>query len=234
MKLGLALIVVAGVLAPPRQLAEQSEPIRLIVEPARTDDRCELRYYLIGSFGGYGSFAAGNYEIPTVHQGAAVDRLKAYLQCPSYQVETVSFEALPPPGNREIRRQLKPLGTVPFYGRVRGLTQSQRDALSVDVGFYANWSCGFFELIDCLIAGHKITQAKIGSDGTFHAALPDYANDPTIASHGGGAIHFQILESATMNRLFELRAIDADAPGGHMAIRSAYPTEQLFDAVPAR
>src|SRR5207248_2141748 len=154
-----------------------------------TDSRCQLHYFLVGSFGGQGGFVnsaadGSEYDIPTRQGHIAVDRLKAYLQCTKYQVETIAFETLPPPGKRYVHRELKPLGTVPFFGRVRGLTGSQRDALSVEIDFMGSWVCRFFQLIDCAFGGTAVANPKIAFDGTFNADIPDFANDPAIASYG--------------------------------------------------
>jgi len=45
---------------------------------------CHLRYFLVGPFGGYGGFArprldASEFEIETVHEGEAVERLQVIL-----------------------------------------------------------------------------------------------------------------------------------------------------------
>src|SRR5207247_2599900 len=59
----------------------------IVTLPQGFDTRsCQFKYFLVGSFGGYGGFVqpklqVSEYEIETVHDGIAVEKLKAFLSC---------------------------------------------------------------------------------------------------------------------------------------------------------
>ena len=68
------------------------EPIRVVLPPGIEPRSCQVQYFLVGSFGGYGGFArpklnASEFEIETLHEGAAVESLKAALYCSGYQLD---------------------------------------------------------------------------------------------------------------------------------------------------
>src|SRR5947207_7458890 len=96
------LSLVVTMLPNPRFRAQNSstnDPIRLTLPTGFESTNCQFRYFLVGLFGGYGGFArpklnAAEFEIETVHEGAAVARLKAVLYCSGYQVQTVTFDSL--------------------------------------------------------------------------------------------------------------------------------------------
>jgi hypothetical protein len=64
------------------QLFSSDDPIRLVLPPSINSRSCQLQYFLVGSFGGYGGFArpkpnASEFEIETLHEGTAAESLKA-------------------------------------------------------------------------------------------------------------------------------------------------------------
>src|SRR2546426_10773847 len=66
----------------------------IVTLPQGFDTRsCQFKYFLVGSFGGYGGFVqpklhVSEYEIETVHDGIAVEKLKAFLSCLGYPSAT--------------------------------------------------------------------------------------------------------------------------------------------------
>ena len=105
-------------------------PIRVVLPRTVEIMSCRLEYFLVGSFGGYGSVARPNleasaFEIETVHEGRTVARLQFVLACSGYQIETMAFDSLPDVDGRTVHMHPKPLGTVRFRGLVRGLTLQQ-------------------------------------------------------------------------------------------------------------
>jgi len=71
----------------PQSLAQHSsgdDTVRVILPRGVETGSCHLRYFLVGPFGGYGGFArprldASEFEIETVHEGEAVERLQVIL-----------------------------------------------------------------------------------------------------------------------------------------------------------
>jgi hypothetical protein len=212
------------------------DPIRVIL-PRSVDVRsCQLHYLLVGPFGGYGGFVqpavgASELEIETVHEGAAVERLSAYIYCSGYQLETIAFDSLPDLDGRNVQLNPKALGTVRFRGAVRGLIAQNVQVFDVDVDYWPVWNCEFFHLLDCSFGPWRIASVKLHTDGRFSTILPDFARDARIGSFTDpGEFTFHIRDQKTGNPLFELKPAGSHSPVGKVAVATAYPGEQVFDA----
>jgi hypothetical protein len=224
----------------PQSLAQRSsggDPIRVVLPPTVKAGTCQFEYFLVGPFGGYGGFArpkpdASEFEIETVHEGAAVQRWQVILSCSGYQVETMAFNALPDVGGRTVRVDPKPLGTVRFRGAVRGLTLQQVQVLYVDVDYSPSWLCEFFRLPDCMLSAWKVASVELETDGRFSVALPDFARDATVRSfQRPGEFTFRIRDQMTGNPLFDLKPAGGDSRGwGSVPVAESYPGEHIFDA----
>jgi hypothetical protein len=202
---------------------------------------CQLKYFLVGSFGGYGGFVqptrqVSAYEIETVHEGVRVEKLKAFLYCSGYQTETIAFDSLADGARRKAQVDPRPLGTVRISGMVRGLPeQTGQVVLNVDVIYVPWWSCEFFGLADCGLGGWTIATAPLGSGNRFSIALPDLARDAVVSSFKNrGEFLFRILESKTGNVLYELNPIGDTSSLGRLPVANGYPSELTFDAEPRR
>jgi hypothetical protein len=210
------------------------DPIRLVLPRSVETKSCRLAYFLGGPFGGYGGFArpnldASGFEIETVHEGQAVERLQVILSCSGYQVETMAFDSLPDLDGRTVQVRPKPLGTVRFRGLVRGLTLQQVQVLYVDVDYTPFWICEFFRLPDCGLGPWRVASVELGTDGRFSATLPNYAQDAVIRSFKDhGEFSFWIHDQKTGNPLFELKA--AGSSWGKVAVADTYAGEQMFNA----
>ena len=211
-------------------------PIVVSLPEGFDTERCRLEYFLVGSFGGSGGVVrpkrdVSQYEIETVHEGAAVERLKAILYCAGYQAETIAFDSLPDAGSRHIQMHQKPLPPIPFRGVVRGLITQNIQTLRVDVGYTPFGSCEFFGLPDCLVGHWTVASAELDGDGRFAIALPDFARDPVIGSFKNpGRFAFRVRDPQTRNWLFDLKPAASQSPMAGIPVASHYPGEQVFDA----
>jgi hypothetical protein len=211
------------------------DPIRLVVSQGIEAASCQLQYSLVGSFGGYGGFArqklnASEFEIETVHEGAAAESLKAVIYCPGYQLQTMTLDPLPAPAARTVQLDLKPLGTVRFVGSVRELISQDSQTLYVDVEYMPWWICELFRLPDCLLSGWRIASVKLDTGGKFSIMLPDLARDTVIrAFKNPGEFAFRIRDQKTGNRLFELKPIRNRSSVGAVPVANGYPGVQFFD-----
>jgi hypothetical protein len=216
------------------------EPIRLVLPPGIEPGSCQLRYFLVGSFGGYGGFArpklnASEFEIETLHEGAAVESLKAALYCSGYQLQTMTFDSLPDVAGRNLQLNPKPLGTVRLLGLVRGLVSPDAQMLYIDVDYTPSWVCEFFRLPDCLLFGWKVASVNLDANGRFSATLPDFARDAVISAYKNpGEFAFRIRDQKTGNPLFELKPAGNRSPLGRVPVANDYPGVQTFDAEVAK
>jgi len=197
---------------------------------------CQLKYFLMGSFGGYGGFVqpksqVSQYEIETVHDGIAVEKLKAFLYCSGNQTETIAFDSLRDVAPWKAQLQPRPLGTVRFSGVVRGLLAQHGPVLNVDVSYIPWWSCEFFGLADCSLGGWTVATTPLGPGNRFSVALPDFARDAVVSSFKNrGEFVFRILQSETGNVLYELNLTGDTSPLESLPVASAYPSGLTFEA----
>jgi hypothetical protein len=224
----------------PQSWAQHSsgdDPIRVVLPRSVEIRSCQLQYFLVGPFGGYGGFArpkldASGFEIETVHGGEAVERLQVILFCSGYQIETMAFDSLPDLDGRTVQVHPKPLGTVRFRGLVRGLTLQQVQVLYVDVDYTPWWICEFFRLPDCLLGAWRVASVELDTNGRFSAILPNFARDAVVRSFKHpGEFAFRIRDQKTGNPLFELRAAGSNSRiPGRVPVADSYPGDQMFDA----
>jgi len=212
-------------------------PIRVVLPRSVETRSCRLEYFLAGPFGGYGGFArpkldASEFEIETVHEGKAVERLQAILSCTGYQIQTIAFDSLPDLDGRTVHVHPKPLGTVRFRGVVRGFTLPHVQVLYVDVDYTPWWICEFFRLPDCLLGSWKVASVELDANSRFSVTLPNFAGDTVIGLFEHlGWFTFRIRDQKTGNPLFELRAVGSNSPiPGRITVADSYQGEQIFDA----
>jgi hypothetical protein len=236
MKRIIYLTLAVTILPSPQSLAQLSsgnDPIRVVLPRSVETRSCRLQYFLVGPFGRYGGHAtprpeASGFEIETVHEGVAVERLHAILSCLGYQIETMAFDSLPIVDGRTVHVNPRPLGTVRFRGVVRGLTLQQVEVLYVDVDYTPWWTCEFFQLPDCSLSPWRVASVELDTDGRFSAILPNFAQDAIIRSFKHpGEFAFRIRDQQTGNPLFELKA--AGSNWGRVPVADKYPGEQMFD-----
>jgi hypothetical protein len=232
------LTLAVAILTNPDSWARYSsgdDPIRVFLPPGVEIRSCELRYFLVGAFGGYGGFVrpnvdASEFEIETVHDGDAVQSLKAILYCPGYHIETMVFDSLPDLAARRIQLHPKPLGTVRFRGLVRGLVTHNLQVLLVDVAYTPWWICELFRLPDCGLGGWTVASVEFSADGRFATTLPDLARDSVIGSFKNpGEFAFRIRDQKTGNWLYDLKAAPNNSPLGRIPVANRYQGEQMFD-----
>jgi hypothetical protein len=217
-----------------------SHPFKVRLPQAVDTTNLSILYCLKGSFGGYYSFVrtktgVHDYEIDTTYKGQPAESLKVIIYCPGYQVETLDFPSLAVLQERSVELQLKPLATVPFYGRVLLPAHLSSDEIKVDVNYSAFWECEFFGLMDCLVANFKMPSAELMEGGRFTVALPDFSHDPTVSSFSNrGDFKFMLSDRKSGRFLFDLKLKGSSDGRGRIPITESYPNEQIFIAIEER
>ena len=216
------------------QAAVGALPFHIRLPRAVDTTNLSIRYSVTGAFGGYSSFIrtkAGvwDYEVDTSYEGQPANTLKVIIYCVGYQVETLNFPSLAALKERSVDLQLKPLATVPFFGRVLLPAHLSGDEIRVEVSHSAFWECEFFDLMDCLVASFKITSVELTEGGRFNVALPDFAHDPIVGSFSKpGDFTFRAFEGKSGKFLFELDPKENSKRHGRIPIANWYADEQVF------
>lgn len=215
---------------PPRS----SLPFRIHLPEAVDTKDLEITYYLLGPFGGYGSFVrtkAGvhEYEIDTSYERKPARSLKAVIYCPGYRMETLNYPSLADLREQSAEIRLKPLAAIPFSGKVLLPVRLRAAEVRVEVSLAASWECEFFGLMDCLYAPYKVTSAEVAEGGRFSVMLPDLAHDPVFGSYKRpGEFIFTVSEHKSGKRLFWLRPEGGSGVNGRIPVAARYQDGQVF------
>ncbi len=209
-----------------------NESILLLFPKGVDTDELQINYYITGSFGGYSNHIrikpkTRSYKISTSHEGKEARTLKLTVSSPKYQVMTFDFPTLENQ-RKNIQLKFKPLGTVPFNGRILSTARLNPEKWQLQILYIPGWQCGYFGFLECLLGHIPITLANFDKSGRFTVNLPDFANDPIIASYkDNGEFTFRVKEKSG-KLLFDLKPEKESK--GFRSIQAAlnYPGEIVF------
>lgn len=195
-----------------------------------------ITYFMRGPFGGYGSFVRTSrkiwdYEVPTSNEaGLPATKMRFIVNSLRYQTRFFDL-AESKDQDRVIDLKLEPRATLKFTGKVLSKYHLSNKRLQVRIGFLEQWLCGYFGIADCFGGVQPIMSVALDKDGRFKVDLPDFANDPVIASFGDkGAFLFNIHDKKTGNILYRLQPENGRKGLDEVRVTSSYPTEQVFIA----
>jgi hypothetical protein len=146
------------------EAASNEEPVHLRLRSGVDVERCEISYMISGSFGGYLRHdrverPVVSYAIDVVHDGGVARRLKAFVACHGFRVQTFAFDALPPPNARNLSVSLTRLPTVLLVGRLKGWEQREVES-KVDIQFHLS---GFVTSSDLRIACMRRGRSRVSA-----------------------------------------------------------------------
>ena len=82
-----------------------------------------IRYFLKGSFGGYGGFVRtepgrSEYVIPAAYKGLPAESLRALVYCPGHEIALLPASSFAKPPGRPMEVRREPLGSVRLAGKL--------------------------------------------------------------------------------------------------------------------
>jgi hypothetical protein len=214
-------------------LTEQARRAFAVGFPESVDiRRVQVRYFLTGTFGGYGEYAfeqSGAHRIllHTESKGIPANSLKAILFAPGCQIVTAEVPDLGK-SSGEMRFQCRSLPTVSFKGRIVSAAPVTNLQPVVEIEYVAFWSLGFFGIADGPAATFLIATVPLEPGLRFHLALPDFSMDPVTNSHQAAALRFTPVDAKSGNIIGTLTPPEASWPHGQVRIQPEYPTELTF------
>jgi len=165
--------------------------VAIVLPPKVASQRVQIRYLLIGPFGGYGGFVreeenVHSYEIETSVKGKPASQIKIVVYAPGCRFQLFKF-----PMYKETDLKVKfaclPLPSVTLSGQIPPDEMVQNRRAELVISYTAYWMCDLFGLMDCLITEFDVTSVVPNANGEFQVELPDFAVDPTPSSFKGGA-----------------------------------------------
>ena len=141
--------------------------------------KVQIRYFIVGEFGGYGDFRfdkSGEHRLllhTDVHRVPA-GSLKAIIYVPGCQITTIDAPDLAQ-STPEIAFQCLPLPTIPLSGRI-GPRHPLGDLQPVvEIRYMAFWASSFFGVEDGMVRTFEVATMPLGPGAVFDAELPDFS-----------------------------------------------------------
>jgi hypothetical protein len=187
---------------------ESKIPHIVIALPADIpSEKIEIRYYLTGPFGGYGDSVnrqpnLHSYDITAGINGSAANNAKFVMYANGCSF--VTFD-IPIKSETDLQESFacKPLGNVPFNGKITTAKAYKGKDVVVDVVYISNFSYNFFGIADGMVTIIPVAQGHPDANGNFQVTVPDLMNDPLASTmdfqHTG--FRFQLRDVRTGNIL---------------------------------
>lgn len=201
-----------------------------VAAPTKAKD-LQLRYFLGGEAGGYGSSVAkptddNKIVIKTGIEGKSAKSLKLIAYAPGCQFVTITVDDLAS-SNRQGTFECNKLDTVEFFGKA-DVSALAGKALDVQVLYACDWAAQFFAQGATAVSPFSLGKAQIASDGSFVVDLPDFSADPLWSSLTSNArLTFFAVDASSGHPIAALRTIDESSTGGWIKVAAGYPHVQF-------
>jgi hypothetical protein len=138
-------------------------------------EKVELRYFLIGPFGGYGSFIGPESDRQTLDivaavKGRAAESVKIVAYLPGCEI--IKLEIVPAGTATWRQLECRPLANITLHGRVPLNYASTKNEIAVS--YQAEWTFDFFGIRDGMILSIPLSRAKFDENGQFAIEVPDF------------------------------------------------------------
>jgi hypothetical protein len=198
-----------------------------------------INYFMTGAFGGYGAFVrtkpnVHDYVIDASYENKPAKTLRIIVYCPGYRMELINVASLADSSDSGASVELKPLPSVQLSGKIALSEGGVRKDYKVEVLYLAYWGHEFFGILDGFVTTFKLASAEVQHDGSFSVAVPDFANDPAIATFKEkGVLKLIAREPETGNFAYTLESAESLGRDAEFEIATKYP-ELLLYAKPYR
>jgi hypothetical protein len=200
----------------------------------------EVRYFLTGSFGGYGSFVPdadkdGAYRIPLVppHPDRPIVEparsLKAIVWASGCQFQLISVDLVMDVYGSAVY-DCQPLPTLMLTGAISP-PPAAAGPLDVEVRSMAFWDHKFFGIGDGAVTDLLVAKAPLNADGRFQISIPDFSRDSVTNERQDACLMIRVLQHVSWNAVTTLSPPVALRYGGvgGLKILPDYGSEVRFE-----
>ncbi len=221
------------------QYESTDRAIRLRFPDAADLSGLSIQYFLVGPFGGFGSFVrtrpdVREYSLDTWRGGQRAATVKVIIYCRGYGPVLLTESALADRRVGTLSIKLEPLKSVPLSGKVIS-TPVPRD-LRIEAVYLAHWAHKFFGITDGAVASFMVDTTKVAADGSFALRVPDFAHDPVTTSFGDGLWRGEIRliarEMASENIPYQLEEVQQAGQPASLSIAAEYPQDLMLVGIP--
>ena len=175
--------------------------------------RIEVRYFLTGTFGGYGgrvrdSDEDGSYRIPLFvdpqtervgEKGTPAESLKAILYAPGCQFNLLSVD-LKATIIRTATFTCTPLPYITLNGRISPPVPDP-ERTDVKIEYMASWDHRFFGFFDGVVQEFSIGNTRPAADGRFQVEVPDFSRDGVTTKMQDASLLVMVIEQSGGDRV---------------------------------
>jgi hypothetical protein len=198
----------------------------------------QIRYFLLGPFGGYGGYKDSlpdlkSYEIQASANGTAAKEVMIVVYARDCKFQTYDLSLLEDSHPKQIF-VCDPLGTVRLSGEIAQAELVQDGKAEVEISYLAPWANHFFGILDGFMTEFEIGTAAVSSSGHFEIALPDFNTDTAIPSSDEAAsLQLSLYKTETGNviaRDLKPQPEDLRSEPWGLRIMASYPRGLIFSA----
>jgi hypothetical protein len=237
------LLVMFGFLSPEAQTPSKngnSPSVSVLLPPNIPSETVQISYFLIGPFGGYGSYTKPGpglqaYDIPASVEGKPASEIRMIVYAAGCEIKTFVLP-LTEASRVEQEFECQRASTVKLSGQIVPVELARRDNAELVVDYMAYWAHGFFGIADGIVTEFRLATVSPDSNGVFQVQLPYFSSDVAASSPKERAsFRLMLRDSKTWNPLaseLESELSDLQLKGRGLSIRSHYPDGLKFTSGP--
>jgi hypothetical protein len=187
----------------PKQIPDNSPTVSISLPTDIPSEAVQIRYFMVGSFGGYGGFIEPranqkDYEFDASTQGKPANSIKILVYATGCKIQTFDLD-LTRVLNAKERFVCELLSQIRIDGEIPSDLLHHENA-ELNVSYMAFWASRFFGIADGAVTEFQVAKTMPDPDGSFRVDIPDFSADNTgFAYPGGASLRFTLRDSKTLN-----------------------------------
>ena len=187
----------------PKQIPDNSHTVSISLPADIPSETVQIRYFMSGSFGGYGGFIEPrpnqtDYEIDASAQGKPADSIKILVYAIGCKFQTFDLELMQVP-DPKVMFVCEPLPQIRIDGEISSALMRHENA-ELNVRYMAFWASDFFGIKDGPVTEFQLATTTPDLDGNFRLDIPDFSADNKNSTYPGGAsLGFSLRDPKTLN-----------------------------------
>jgi hypothetical protein len=210
--------------------------VSIALPPNVPSESVQISYHLVGPFGGYGGYAAQqfnvtSYQIPTTVDGKRATEIRAIVYAPGCEIQKFVIPlTAQSPVSREFACQR--VEEVRLSGQIVPNELARYANAELVITYMAGWAHGFFGVADGPVTQFELAKITPHADGRFDVDLPMISQEATH-SELQASVCLMLRDSRTLNHIASnLEPDDAEFRPEDRCLqtRTSYPAEMKFTA----
>lgn len=186
-------------------------------------ETAQIRYFLIGEFGGYGSFVRTDahewrYEIKASFDGKQAEEVKVVAYMPGCEFELVDWKVQQAGTEKTLTR--RPVTMTRLRGRISPVEMTRGTV--VQVNYMADWTNLFMGIMDGPVMTVPLGTAEVDTTGEFEISVPAFT---VKDGNGDGQLGFYLNDGKNEHRMADLTVKSEGGGANYLRARAEYSEE---------